>query len=914
MKRFVLFIAILVASLTATASDFEVGNLRYSYTNVSHTRVCVDGLSTAGKSATTLNIPGYVTYNGTTYQVDRIDATAFYEEYNLQHVTIGSGVETIYYGAFMSCLNLKSIKFPGTLTRIQGSVFYNTGIDDLYFCTLTPPTIADDAFAGTCNAAWRFWAPTPPALTALKKVTALQSPYHHFAVDAAKAHDYTIDGLYVVATKTATPGSTEGEFSVVGAKSESLSDLTIKPIGVWRGGDCIYRYTIYHIADSAFVGNNNIKTLTVGTNVGVPLYTIGNAAFRNCRAMTTASIKAQTIKPYAFNACHGMTSLELMSGTTTLYDYSFYWLTSLETVSIPSTLTGWDNTFYQNPKMKKFTGNTDRSKKFFVDEDGRLCRNIDGKLWLVENPPYLTKPELPSYITGIRKYAYYNYTGTKVILPFGVTEIGESPFYFASNLTYVFIPSSVTSIGRQLFYQCPNLVHLALNCKTPPTFSSITNFFFDVNNSLKVYVPAQFYSDYVASSSWQLLTDRLGRDCLKIGAVDCSYDYNGKTSYYRLDANTSSAYTAFADDNVRGWSTTSDITGDVDVPIGIDVNGRGYDVIGVDKNAYQSTENLALTLSHLTESIDEMAFYDASLTADLDLFDCYYLERISDKAFYNCHRRHIILPPHVVNIGDDAWDTYGGSTYQIYAPVDLVSTYYNRAASFSSNGGRFDNYVAGYLLPTETGKARTFAYPWNFDFNASNNDQLEYLKVYSVKALRELLGIATTERIANVSPNHVHNGGNGYLYVLDGTGRRYVKLRNYGGLTTDYYNMLSSYSALTDRNEQYNMSQLYLTFDEDTQRFTSLPSATSWPFDTNTAHICTSRYYDISGGYEIDIFKILGDMDGNGLLEVNDVVILAELAMSGGATAEQISIGDMDGSGAIDVNDVVILAGLVMGS
>ncbi|MBP5498554.1 MAG: hypothetical protein J6X81_04205, partial [Muribaculaceae bacterium] len=84
MKRFVLFIAILVASLTATASDFEVGNLRYSYTNVSHTRVCVDGLSTAGKSATTLNIPGYVTYNGTTYQVDRIDATAFYEEYNLQ--------------------------------------------------------------------------------------------------------------------------------------------------------------------------------------------------------------------------------------------------------------------------------------------------------------------------------------------------------------------------------------------------------------------------------------------------------------------------------------------------------------------------------------------------------------------------------------------------------------------------------------------------------------------------------------------------------------------------------------------------------------------------------------------------------------------------------------------------------------
>ena len=57
-----------------------------------------------------------------------------------------------------------------------------------------------------------------------------------------------------------------------------------------------------------------------------------------------------------------------------------------------------------------------------------------------------------------------------------------------------------------------------------------------------------------------------------------------------------------------------------------------------------------------------------------------------------------------------------------------------------------------------------------------------------------------------------------------------------------------------------------------------------------------------------------GDLDGNGVLEVNDVVILAELAMSGGATAEQISIGDLDGSGTIDVNDVVMLAGMVMGS
>ena len=76
----------------------------------------------------------------------------------------------------------------------------------------------------------------------------------------------------------------------------------------------------------------------------------------------------------------------------------------------------------------------------------------------------------------------------------------------------------------------------------------------------------------------------------------------------------------------------------------------------------------------------------------------------------------------------------------------------------------------------------------------------------------------------------------------------------------------------------------------------------------------TPYYYNDTYEWVPYLPYILGDMDDNGLLEVNDVVILAEYAMSGGADAEAIAIGYMDGSGGIDVNDVVILAGMVMGS
>ena len=57
-----------------------------------------------------------------------------------------------------------------------------------------------------------------------------------------------------------------------------------------------------------------------------------------------------------------------------------------------------------------------------------------------------------------------------------------------------------------------------------------------------------------------------------------------------------------------------------------------------------------------------------------------------------------------------------------------------------------------------------------------------------------------------------------------------------------------------------------------------------------------------------------GDVDGNGTLEVNDVVILAEVAMGGSSDGVNLSIADMDGNGVVDVNDVVMLAGIVIGN
>lgn len=50
-----------------------------------------------------------------------------------------------------------------------------------------------------------------------------------------------------------------------------------------------------------------------------------------------------------------------------------------------------------------------------------------------------------------------------------------------------------------------------------------------------------------------------------------------------------------------------------------------------------------------------------------------------------------------------------------------------------------------------------------------------------------------------------------------------------------------------------------------------------------------------------------GDMDGNGTLNVSDVVSLRTVVMNGNADSEQLLAGDMDGNGVLNVNDVVAL-------
>ena len=70
---------------------------------------------------------------------------------------------------------------------------------------------------------------------------------------------------------------------------------------------------------------------------------------------------------------------------------------------------------------------------------------------------YQTSPTSPYYVLT-KNYS----TATKVVIPDGVTEIGQSAFDFCSSLTSVVIPDSVKTIGNSAFFCCTSLTSVEI--------------------------------------------------------------------------------------------------------------------------------------------------------------------------------------------------------------------------------------------------------------------------------------------------------------------------------------------------------------------------------------------------------------------------------------------------------------------
>lgn len=303
-KLFTLFLALVANVGMIYASNTSVGGIWYDFNSSNKTAtVTYRGNyfnSINGEYSGSVVIPSSVTYNGTTYSVTTIGASAFNGCFSLKSVSLPNTIKEIVSGAFGGCTALDSIIIPNSVTSIGNSAF--SGCNKLKYVKLSDSlttikesvfyecyslkeiklpnsitTISSHAFQG-CDALKTMTMPVSLSSIATDaiKTPSTQSTNHRTVLemiifDAKNIEDYFASKVNKVLYDA---GHTESrEFLVDG---QSITDLIIPE-------------TIDTISDFLFYNCDNITTITLHENCKL----LKKAAFYACSNLIGVILKSQ---------------------------------------------------------------------------------------------------------------------------------------------------------------------------------------------------------------------------------------------------------------------------------------------------------------------------------------------------------------------------------------------------------------------------------------------------------------------------------------------------------------------------------------------------------------------------------------------------------------------------------------------
>ena len=395
--------------------------------------------------------------------VRTIDECAFQDCYSLERVELPEGLTSIGARAFMICGALNEITLPSSLRSIGDGAFWNAGCNDTGMRYLVIPkgveSIGEDAF-GACS-----------HLTVYTPYSVRPSGWHKSwnGVDSPARVEWSFKQFV-----------TDGEFKCV--ELNDGSKILIEYSG--EEENIVIPEGITAIKAGLFANNGTIVSVTLPTT----LKEIGESAFESCGRLVSVKIPAGVtdINDFTFAYCERLESVELPSTLKTIGEHAFYCCYKLTGVVLPNGLT----TIGQNA-FGHIGNNVNRADMIIIPESVtkigenafEYCDNLTiyasaaerpsgwHKSWNGFNSPCEVVWNLKKFVEdGQFSYAEFNdgskvllgYSGDEahIVIPEGITAIGNGVFDDNDTIVSVILPTSLEKIGENAFANCGNLTSI----------------------------------------------------------------------------------------------------------------------------------------------------------------------------------------------------------------------------------------------------------------------------------------------------------------------------------------------------------------------------------------------------------------------------------------------------------------------
>ena len=487
-----------------------------------------------------VTIPRTIEYNKITYNVTSIGKSAFSGSTDMTSVTIPEGIISIGSEAFYGCTGLTSVTIPESVTSMTYSVtgyVGNTWLGAFIGCTnLVSVNINSNSVASGPFEPWGGW------VFRLKSLTAYfgnQVKHIAFGGNVTNIGRYACYGLDLESVTIGNSVKSIEEDAFYECSNIKSLNLDCDSIKSWFQ-DCRESLQYLHIGDNtksignfAFYKCSALTSVTIGnstnsigefafygcsslTSTTIPnsVTLIDEGAFSHCSALTEINIPngVASINDYVFSGCSSLTSINIPTGVQSIGYEAFNNCISLASITIPESVTSIGNrTFYGCSGLFSIT--IPDSVTSIGDYAFSDCNNLtsvhitDLAAWcgitfggysanplcyahhLFVNGEEITDLVIPDGVTSIGNYAFYGCSGlNSVTIPNSVTSIGNAAFDGCSGLTSVTIPNSVTSIGDYAFRSCSGLTSITI----PNSVTSIgEGAFYECFYLAKVYCLAE---------------------------------------------------------------------------------------------------------------------------------------------------------------------------------------------------------------------------------------------------------------------------------------------------------------------------------------------------------------------------------------------------------------------------------------